>query len=96
MHYVYIITNTPKGILYIGTTRNLEYRISQHKAKQEKGFTQKYNCTRLVFYEEYEFATDAALREKQMKKWKRDWKIKLIEQQNPNWDDLSTDWSEEL
>ena len=96
MHYVYIVTNTKHGSLYIGTTRNLEHRVWEHKTKRLKGFTEKYNCSRLVFYEEFDTALEAVQREKNMKVWKRDWKIRAIEELNPNWSDLSESWYSDL
>lgn len=92
MHYVYIITNTKRGTLYIGTTRNLEHRVWEHKTKKLRGFTEKYNCSRLVYFEEFETAVEAIATEKNLKKWKRNWKIKLIELTNPEWKDLSSEW----
>ena len=86
---VYIMTNKCNGTLYTGVTRNLVGRHSQHKNKENIGFTEKYNCKRLVYYEEYELAIDAIQREKNIKKWKREWKIKMIEKLNIEWKDLS-------
>ena len=90
MHYVYILASKKNGTLYIGTTRDLEYRVLQHKAKVNDGFTKKYNVTKLVYFEEYDLAIESITREKQMKKWKRKWKIDLIERFNPKWKDLTT------
>ena len=92
MHYVYIMTNKRNGTLYIGTTRNLYERVAQHKYKKIAGFTKDNNCTMLVYYEEYELATEAIQREKNMKKWKRLWKLTKIEENNPDWNDLSLEW----
>lgn len=92
MHYVYILTNKRNGTLYIGTTRNLLERVSQHKSKIVDGFSNKYNCHKLVYYEEYNLATEAIQREKNMKKWKREWKLRAIENINPDWEDLSLEW----
>ncbi len=85
--YVYIITNKPKGILYIGVTNNLARRIYEHKNKMVKGFSKRYNLDYLVYAEEYQTAYDAITREKQLKNWHRDWKIGLIESINPQWKD---------
>ncbi len=74
--------------MYIGSTDNLNKRIYQHKNELLPGFTQKYGVKRLIHFEQYDLMTDAALREKQLKKWKRQWKIDLIEKENPHWDDL--------
>jgi putative endonuclease len=88
-HYVYIITNKPKGVLYIGETNNLKKRIYQHKNKVHPNtFSARYNLDKLVYFEELEIEVKAKLREKQMKKWNRDWKIELIEKVNPEWKDL--------
>jgi putative endonuclease len=86
------VTNVKWGSLYIGITRNLEHRVWEHKNKTLEGFTKKYNCSRLVYYEEYSLAVEAISREKNLKKWKRNWKIKLIERANPEWRDLSFEW----
>ena len=88
------MTNRRKGILYIGVTRNLLGRVLQHKEQKISGFTTKYNCTKLVYYEEYSLAMDAIKREKNLKKWKRAWKDNLIEKMNPEWKDLAIDWVE--
>lgn len=88
-HYVYIITNKKEGVLYIGETIDLKKRIYQHKNKvHPTTFSARYNLDKLVYFEEYKTKEDAKLREKQMKKWNRDWKIKLIEKSNPNWEGL--------
>ncbi len=86
--YVYIITNKINGTIYTGITGDLCERIEQHKKKEIKSFTQKYNLTRLVYYEEYENPKDAIYREKQLKRWKRQWKLNLIEKDNQDWKDL--------
>ena len=74
--------------LYIGATQDLLKRVDLHKKELLDGFTKKYNVKRLVYYEVYQDIKDAILREKRLKKWKRKWKIKLIEERNPNWEDL--------
>lgn len=86
--YVYIIASGKNGTLYIGSTTDLVGRISQHKNKEIHGFTSQYNVDKLVYYEWHENFTDMVIRERQMKEWKRYWKIKLLEKDNPNWDDL--------
>lgn len=86
--YVYILTNRKNGVLYIGVTSNLIKRIWQHKKKFIKSFSQKYNLDKLVYFEVLEDEINAIKREKQLKNWHRDWKIKLIEKDNPDWDDL--------
>ncbi len=92
-YYLYILTNKRNGTLYIGVTNNLERRMFEHKNKLIEGFTKKYGLNRLVYFETYQYVNDAIIREKNMKKWKRKWKIKLIEKDNLNWHDLSRDWT---
>jgi putative endonuclease len=87
-YYVYILASQRSGTLYIGVTSNLEKRLEEHKNKTFKGFTEKYNVTILVYYESTNFIEQAIDREKQLKKWKREWKIKLIEELNPEWKNL--------
>ena len=91
-YYLYIFTNQKNGTLYIGVTNDLERRMFEHKRKLIEGFTKKYGLDKLVYFETYQFVNDAIKREKNMKKWKRQWKINLIEEDNPKWDDLSKDW----
>lgn len=79
------------GTIYTGSTSNLVGRAWEHKHKVYEGFTKKYTVDKLVWYEESDDITDAIYRERQIKKWKREWKIKLIEQFNPLWKDLYTD-----
>ena len=86
--YVYILTNKPRGTLYIGVTSDLIKRIYQHKEKLVSGFTQKYELDQLVYFEVVESIESAIVREKQMKAWKRDWKIQLVEEDNNEWVDL--------
>jgi len=86
--YVYIITNKPNGTLYIGVTSDLPKRIWEHKNKVIKGFSEKYNLDKLVWYECFDNIESAIIREKQMKEWQRDWKLKRINIINPTWDDL--------
>jgi len=75
-------------------TDNIDKRVKEHKLKvYPKSFTAKYNCDKLVYFEEFENGEKASVREVQFKKWKRDWKIKLIEEMNPSWSDLSTNWN---
>ena len=87
--YIYFLTNRYNNVLYVGVTNNLKRRTAEHKAKINKGFTYKYNCDKLVYYEIYTLITDAIAREKQLKNWKREWKNKLISDFNPEWRDLS-------
>jgi putative endonuclease len=85
--YVYILASKPYGTLYIGVTSNLVGRVWQHRENVVDGFTQQYVVHRLVWYEIHERMDAAILREKQLKKWNRDWKIRLIESENPDWSD---------
>lgn len=89
--YVYILASKRNGTLYIGITSGLVQRIWQHKNKMVEGFTQKYNVNKLVYYEVHPNAESAITREKQVKKWRRSWKIRLIEEKNPDWKDLYDD-----
>jgi len=90
-YFVYIIASKRNGTLYIGVTSNLVKRVYEHKNKLVEGFTKKYNVHVLVHYEAIEDINSAIKREKQLKKWKRQWKIELIEKNNPNWRDLYYD-----
>ena len=76
------------GTLYLGVTNNLVRRVHEHKNKVVPGFTSRYGVDRLVWYECYDDPTTAIMREKDIKKWRRDWKIRLIEEMNPEWCDL--------
>lgn len=87
--YVYILTNRRDGVLYIGVTSDLALRIEQHRAGTVSSFTKKYQCHRLVWFERFENIHDARIMERRMKAWKREWKIKRIEEMNPEWVDLS-------
>jgi len=85
---VYILSNKKNGTLYTGVTSNLIQRIWQHKSKLNQGFSKQYDLGKLVYYELHQDITEAITREKNIKKWRRQWKIDLIEKQNPNWNDL--------
>jgi putative endonuclease len=87
-YHVYILASKRNGTLYIGVTNNLTKRIYDHKNNLIEGFTQKYSVHNLVYYETFRHIADAINREKRMKKWRRQWKIDLIEKGNPHWDDL--------
>jgi len=87
--FVYFLTNKNNTVLYIGVTRNLPFRIAEHKARINKGFTKKYGVEKLVYYEVYPTIMEGVSREKQLKKWKRKWKIDLIESENSKWKDIS-------
>ena len=88
MFYVYLLASRREGTLYLGVTRDLVRRTYQHKEKLLPGFTSRYDVGRLVWFEVYDDPTTAIEREKQIKKWRRDWKIALIEKENPEWRDL--------
>ena len=85
---VYILASGPNGTLYIGVTSDLYSRMAKHAQKLIPGFTSKYGVTHLVYYELHETMDAAILREKQLKKWNRAWKLRIIEQMNPGWADL--------
>ena len=87
--FIYIITNKNNTVLYTGVTSDIKKRIFQHKTKFYKGFSAKYNCNKLVYFETFNSIKQAIEREKQIKKYKRFKKINLIEKVNPNWNDLS-------
>lgn len=87
-YYIYILASCYNGTLYIGVTNNLTKRVWQHKNKLVSGFTKKFSVNLLVYYEEHSDIRDAIEREKRMKKWNRQWKVHLIENDNPLWNDL--------
>jgi putative endonuclease len=89
--YVYILASQRNGTLYVGVTSNLIKRIWEHKNKVVKGFTQKYNVDKLVYFEQYSDPENAIKREKRLKKYNRKWKLELIEKENPEWRDLYTE-----
>ena len=91
LYCVYILANKRNGTLYIGVTGDLIQRVWQHKNKLADGFTKKYGVDKLVYYETTEDIESAIIREKQLKKWNRDWKIRIIEENNPKWRDLYDD-----
>ena len=88
IYYVYILCSNRNGTLYIGLTNNLTKRINEHKQKLYNGFSKKYSVDKLAYFEAFEDVFEAINREKSLKKWRRDWKIKLIEDSNPEWNDL--------
>jgi putative endonuclease len=88
-YYVYILTNKNNTTLYIGFTENLKKRLTQHIARDTNGFTKKYNLSKLVYFEKTHYANNGIKREKQIKNWKRQWKVNLINDMNPDWNDLS-------
>jgi len=85
---VYMLASSKNGTLYIGVTSNLPQRIAQHREEQVEGFSKRYGVTRLVWYEPHETMENAIVREKQMKKWNRAWKVHEIGRLNPQWKDL--------
>jgi putative endonuclease len=86
--FVYILASGENGTLYIGVTSDLPKRVYEHKNKIFEGFTKKYNVDRLVYFEKHESAESAISREKNLKAWKRSWKLDLIYKFNPHWEDL--------
>jgi len=91
-----MISNKKDGVLYIGVTNDLERRIFENKNKLIKGFSSKYNLDKLIYFEQFQFIKEAIKREKNLKKWKRAWKINLIVKENTDWQDLSKDWYQEV
>lgn len=89
LFYTYILTNKNHTVLYIGVTSDLKRRLKQHKQKSNKGFTGKYNVEKLLYFESSPYVENAIKREKQLKKWNRAWKENLINEMNPDWNDLS-------
>jgi len=87
-YWVYILCSQRNGTLYVGVTNNLSRRVYEHKQLKGDGFTTKYNVTKLVYYDEFQYVNDAIQAEKRIKKWNRKWKIELIEKHNPEWEDL--------
>ena len=87
--FVYILTNRPRGVLYVGVTGDIAGRFSVHKAKLAPGFTKTYGVVLLVYYEEYESIIEARARERAVKRWRREWKFALVEKANPDWRDLA-------
>lgn len=87
-YYVYITTNKKEGTLYIGVTSNILKRVYEHKNGLTEGFTKRYNLDKLVYFEQTNSVETAIKREKQLKSWKRDWKIELIQKNNNSWEDL--------
>ncbi len=88
-YYVYILASGRHGTLHIGVTNNLRIRLEQHRNGRGSEFVKKYGIYRIVRVEEFASPRDAIAREKQLKNWRRDWKIRLIEEDNPDWSDLS-------
>jgi len=91
--FVYILASKRNGTLYTGVTANLSQRVWQHREGQPKGFTSKYGVTRLVWYQGFAEIDQAILYEKRIKRWRRAWKLQLIETENPQWLDLYETWN---
>lgn len=87
-HYVYILASEPRGTLYIGVTNDIARRAHEHKSGGADGFTRRHDVKLLVYCETFETALEAIQREKALKRWRRDWKLNLIERNNPHWVDL--------
>jgi len=87
-HYVYLLASGKHGTIYVGVTNDIVRRGHEHRQKVGKGFTSRYGIDKLVWFEAYDDAPTAIAREKELKKWRRDWKVRLIEEQNPGWVDL--------
>lgn len=87
-YYVYLLASDKYGTLYLGVTNDIVRRIYEHRTKAVAGFTKRYSVDKLVWFESYDDAITAIAREKELKKWRRDWKIRLIEEGNPLWTDL--------
>lgn len=92
-YYVYILASKPYGTLYVGVTSNLPRRIWEHKNSVVPSFTQRHNVKLLVYYETHDDVLAAITREKQIKHWNRNWKVNLIQKNNPDWRDLFADFS---
>ena len=90
-YYCYIVANRRNGTLYIGNTDDLTRRIGEHKNKTRQGFAAKYGCDLLVWFEKFGSREDAFACERRMKEWRRSWKLRLIEEKNPEWEDLYWD-----
>ena len=86
--YVYILANRRYGVLYVGVTTNLGNRLSQHRKKLARGFTNTHGVTKLVYLEEFSSLLEARARERALKRWRRAWKLKLVDDFNPEWRDL--------
>lgn len=88
VYAVYILANKPRGTIYIGFTNDLKRRMAEHRLGEVEGFTKQYDVKKLVYVEQFKYVNNAITREKQLKRWHREWKINLIEQQNPELVDL--------
>jgi putative endonuclease len=90
-YYVYLLASRKDGPLYLGVTNDLIRRTFEHRSKTTRGFTSRYNITKLVWFEIYDDPVSAISREKEIKKWRRSWEVALIVQENPGWNDLYED-----
>jgi len=95
-YYVYLLASKIRGTLYIGMTNDLQRRVYEHKTGIKEGFTQKYGVNKLMYFETFQDVNEAIERENNLKKWKRDWKIKLIEKDNKKWLDLAKNWYDDI
>ncbi len=93
-YFVYILASKKDGVLYTGVTNELRRRLMEHKQGLVPGFTKRYNVKHLVWYDQTNDIREAIKKEKQMKAWKRAWKVELIEKGNPDWKDLSVSWTD--
>lgn len=92
-YFVYILSNKNNTVLYTGFTDDIVRRVDEHKRKEvSKSFTSRYNCDKLVYFENFESTQEAILREKQLKRYRRKWKENLINEENSEWKDLAKDW----
>ena len=91
-YYLYMMSNRKHGTIYTGITNDLQRRVLEHKKGVNEGFTKRYNLGKLVYYEEHKYINNVRERERQIKAWKRQWKIRLIEEDNPEWEDLAGKW----
>ena len=92
MYFVYIMSSKRHTVFYTGVTNNIVRRIFEHKTGVNRSFSSKYHCDQLLYYEEYSLINDAIAREKELKKFRRQWKFQIISKVNPKWTDLSNDW----
>src|SRR5215211_6895478 len=90
--YVYLLATRKNGPIYVGVTNDLHRRVFEHKTHAIRGFTARYNVDRLVYFETFDNPETAIAREKQLKKWRREWKVALIERDNPEWRDLAEEF----
>ena len=95
-YFVYLLASKIRGTLYIGVTNDLQRRVYEHKKAKINGFTKKYAVNKLVYFETFQDINEAIKREKNVKKWKREWKIKLIETTNKKWEDLAFNWFDDI